>query len=141
MLEIVQRTTLPAVQGGNEAMTPTGGFGLAPHGVQDRSSGERNGPPTVVLSNQAPRAVEDSDKYNKEKFIKNGAKEFVGRVDPIKAKNWINNMETTFRAMQVPHGRKTGLATSMLHEKAYHWWQPMEKSNYNRKGYHFYHMV
>lgn len=70
-------------------MSPTGGFGFALHGVQDRSSRERNGPPIVVLSNQALRAVEDSDKYNKEKFIKNGAKEFVGRVDPIKAKNWI----------------------------------------------------
>lgn len=49
----------------------------------------------------------DSYKYNKEKFIKNGAKEFIGGVDLIKVENWINNMKTTFRAMQLPHRSKT----------------------------------
>lgn len=60
----------------------------------------------------APRAIDDA-----EKFMKNGAKEFLrggGGVDPIKAENWINNVETTFRAMQVPHRHKTRLATTML---------------------------
>lgn len=27
--------------------------------------------------------------YDKDKFIKNGTKEFIGGVDPIKAENWI----------------------------------------------------
>lgn len=45
------------------------------------------------------RVVEDWDKYNKEKFIKNRAIEFIGGVDPIKVENWLNNMETTFRVM------------------------------------------
>lgn len=49
-------------------------------------------------------------KFNKEKFIKNGAKEFVGGVYSIKAENWIHKMETTFKAMQVPHRHKTRLA-------------------------------
>ena len=79
------------------------------------------------------RAPEDYDKFNKEKFIKNGAKEFIGGVDPIMAENWINNMETTFRAMQVPHRHITRLSTTMLQDEAYHWWQSMDKTAFIRR--------
>lgn len=72
--------------------------------------------PTIM----APRVVDDSDKYTKENFIKNGANHFLGGVDPIKAKNWINNIETIFRVMQVSHRRKIRLAATMLQEEAYH---------------------
>lgn len=65
-------------------------------------------------ASQAPREVDDLNKFIKETFIKNGAKEFIGGVDLIKAENWINNIETTFRAMQVPHRHKTKLATTLL---------------------------
>ena len=51
-------------------------------------------------------------------------------MDPIKAENWINNMETTFRAMQVPHRHKTRLATIMLEDEAYHWWRTEEKTRF-----------
>lgn len=43
--------------------------------------------------------VDDFDKYTKENFTKNGAKEIVRVVGLIKAKNWIKNMETTFKTM------------------------------------------
>lgn len=43
--------------------------------------------------------VDDFDQVTKEKFIKNGAKKFVGGVDLIKGENQINNMEATFKAM------------------------------------------
>lgn len=36
---------------------------------------------------KAPRAVDDADKFIKEKFIKNRDKKFLGGVDPIKDKN------------------------------------------------------
>ena len=77
--------------------------------------------------------VDDSDKYTKEKFIKNGAKEYVGGIDPIKAKNWVNNMETTFKAMQVPHRHKARLASCMLQEEAYNWWNTLDKSTFQQK--------
>ena len=112
MLEVIQRLPVPAVQVGNGSMSSTGGSGSAPPRIQERgqrASDER--PPQVPAelnpASNVMRAPEDSDKFNKEKFIKNGAKEFIGGVDPIMAENWINNMETTFRAMQVPHRHMT----------------------------------
>lgn len=75
--------------------------------------------------------VDDSDKYTKEKFVANGAKEIETGVDPIKAESWINNIETTFRAMQVPHRHKTKLATCMILKKKYNWW---ERSLLSDKG-------
>ena len=92
MLEVVQRISIPAVQVGNEATSSAGGSGSAPPRAQEPSQGTLNGHPPQVPANpdpasQAPRTPNDSDKFNKEKFIKNGAKEFVGGVDPIKAKN------------------------------------------------------
>lgn len=71
--------------------------------------------------------VGDFDKHTKEKFIKNGAKEFVGGVDLIKVENWVNNVETTFKAMQVPHKQKNTLATCMFQEDVYNWWEALEK--------------
>lgn len=76
---------------------------------------------TLQVVSQALRVVNDSDKFNDENFIKNWVKKFTRGVDPIKAKNCINNKETTFKAMQVHHRHKTTLETTMLQEEAYHW--------------------
>ena len=89
MLEVVQRIPIPAVQGSG-ATSSAGGSGLAPPRAQERRQGATNeNPPLVPVVNnpasQAAGAPDDSDKYNKEKFRKNGAKEFEGGVDPIKA--------------------------------------------------------
>ena len=99
---------------------------------QRMSQGQGSNP-----ASQAARAPDDSDKFNKEKFRKNGAKEYEGGVDPIKAENWINNMEITFRAMQVPHTHKTRLATTMLQEEAYHWWRTEEKTKFVTREINF----
>lgn len=82
--------------------------------------------------NQAIRVADDSNKFSKEKFIMNEAKEFVVGVNPVKNENWINNKDTTFNDRQVPHWRKSRLATTMLQE-AYPWWQSIEKSTYTRR--------
>lgn len=85
------------MEGGNAATSSAGRFGSAPPRSQDGSQGATNEPPPVALAKQnptkqTPRAVEDSNKFNKEKFRKNGPKESVGAVDPVKVQNQINNI-------------------------------------------------
>ena len=91
MLEVVQPIPIPAVHGSG-ATNSVGGSGSAPPRAQERRQGATNEiPPLVpVVNNPASQAVgapDDSDKFNKEKFRKNGAKEFMGGVDPIQAEN------------------------------------------------------
>lgn len=71
---------LKAIQGLAQSTTTTQNddFGLAPSRAHD-GSWVRDGPPPVVRAKQnpanlaAPRAIDDA-----EKFMKNGAKEFLG---------------------------------------------------------------
>lgn len=110
---------MPGMKGGNGATSLAGSSGLAPPRAQEGSQGARNELLPLIQTDQhsasqALRAAEDSNKYNKEKFITNEAKGFIGRVDLIKDENWINNMKITFRVMQVPHRHKIRLATIML---------------------------
>lgn len=125
MLEVVHKMPTLAVHGGNGARSLASGSSSAPPRAQEGSPGSRDVPPPVDLAKQnlaihAPRVVYDAGKFKKENFIKKEAKEFLGGVGPIKAENWINKIETTFRAMQVTLRHKIRFATTMLQE-AYHW--------------------
>lgn len=119
-LKIVRRLPIALVVDGNGASSLASRSGSIPTGARDGNQGESNDvlPPMASQdlppARQQPRVLDDSNNYTKEKFMKNGAKEFVGGVALIKAENGINNMETTFRAMQVPHSYKTRLATCIL---------------------------
>lgn len=88
--------------------------------------------PNLPLVKQQLRMVDDSNKYTKVKFIKNDAKEFVRGLDSIKTKNWINNMETIFKAMQVPLRHKTMLVTCILQDEAFNRWDALEKSAFKQ---------
>lgn len=96
MLEVVQRIPILAIQGDYGSTSLVGSSGSAPPSAQEKSQGIKDGHLLVVhgehnLVSQAPRVVGDSNRYNKKKYIKNRAKEFIGGVDPIRAKNWIIN--------------------------------------------------
>ena len=134
MLEVIQRLPVPAAHGGNEAVSSASGSGSRQPARHEGSQGasEELPPEAIAVSDpvgQVPRAREDGDRYTKEKFMKNGAKEFEGGTNPIKAENWINNMETTFLAMKVPP-QQTRLASVMLEGEAYHWWHTEEGSTF-----------
>ena len=116
-------------------MTSASGSGSRQPARQEGSQGAREELLLVAVAvsdpvGQVPRAREDGDRYTKEKFMKNGAKEFEGGTDPIRAENWINNMETTFRAMKVPPQHQTRLASVMLEGEAFHWWHTEEGSTF-----------
>ena len=133
MLEVIQRLPVPAAQGG-EATSSASESGSRQPASQEGSQGARQEPQSVGTASdpagQVPRARDDADRYTKEKFMKNGAKEYEGGIDPVKAENWINNMETTFRAMKVPPQHQTRLASVMLGGEAFHWWHTEEGSTF-----------
>lgn len=88
---MVQRLPMPYMKGGNGATSSTGSSSLAPPRAQEGSQEARNDLPPLIQTDlhsasQALRATKDSNKYNKEK-LQNGAKEFIGIVDLIKAEN------------------------------------------------------
>lgn len=49
-----------------------------------------------------------------EKFLKNGAKVFIGGTYPIQVENWINVTQMGFWAFQVVNQLKTWLASCLL---------------------------
>lgn len=60
----------------------------APPRAQEGGQGVGNRPPQVIqtdlqMASQTLRAIEYSNKFNKEKFIKNGADDFIGGVDQL----------------------------------------------------------
>lgn len=73
-------------------------MGTEEHGMTDSSARSSTGKAVT-------RGVDDFDKFTKEKFIENGAKEFVDEVYLIKVEHWINKMNITFKAMQVILGK------------------------------------
>ena len=84
MLEVIQR--LPAAQGGNEATSSASGSGSRQPARQEGSQGAREELPLAAVAvsestQQIPRARDEADRYTKEKFMKNGAKEFEGGMD------------------------------------------------------------
>ena len=111
-------TFASAGSSGGEATSSASESGSRQPARQEGSQGARQEPQSVGTASdpagQVPRVRDDADRYTKEKFMKNGAKEFEGGIDPVKAENWINNMETTFRAMKVPPQHQTRLAIVML---------------------------
>lgn len=124
-LKVVQMIPLP----GNGATSLASSSSLVPLRAQEGNQKARNGPPLVDqakqnMASQAPRR-------NLSRMEPMSSIYWV--VDPIKVENSINNMETTFRVMQVAHRHKTRIATTILQEEANHWWQSMEKPTYNRR--------
>lgn len=53
-------------------------------------------PPNVQIDPASARREVEEDKYNVEKFLKNGAKVFIGGADLIQVENWINVTQTGF---------------------------------------------
>lgn len=92
-----------------------GWLGSVPPEVLDGNEGARNDVPPLMTplvlppASQQPRVVDDLDKFTKDK-------EFLGGEDLIEAENWINNIEITFKAIQVLHGHRTRFVTCMLQE-------------------------
>lgn len=74
MLEVVQKIYILAVQEGNEPTSLEGDYSSVPLRFQEGSQRARDNSPLVVHAeqnpaNQAPRVVDDGDKFTKEKFI------------------------------------------------------------------------
>lgn len=74
MLEIIQMIPIP-IERGNRTTGSIGGFGSVPPMVQKGSQRTKDGPPVAAHAkqnsdSQAPKVVDDSDKFTKETFIK-----------------------------------------------------------------------
>ena len=53
---------------------------------------------------------------------------FTGTKGEVDAENWIKRIEQIFRIMGATDEEKLNLATFMLTEEAYHWWEAMERT-------------
>ena len=92
MLEVIQQLPVPAAQVGNEATSSASSSGSAQPARHKGSLGARERLPPVVIAVSDPtgqvlRAGDDRDRYTKEKFTRNGAKEFIGGIDLIEVEN------------------------------------------------------
>lgn len=56
-----------------------------------------------------------------------GVRSFNGSVEPLKAGSWFVKFERIFDVMKRSEDDKLSFATFMLKDKAYHWWQIVER--------------
>ncbi|XP_022847478.1 uncharacterized protein LOC111369990 [Olea europaea var. sylvestris] len=73
-------------------------------------------------------AMRNTDRdFSIERATKLGAKVFTGTVDPAVAQAWMTNIERVFDVMGCLDERMLCLATFLLEEGAYDWWQSSYK--------------
>ncbi|XP_073278743.1 uncharacterized protein [Primulina huaijiensis] len=79
---------------------------------------------TNVNGNPPPlRPPAQGVKYHYESLRKNRAQTFKGDPDPEVAQNWIKNIETQLRLLEIPNEFKVDVVTPCLEEKAAKWWE------------------
>ncbi|XP_073318148.1 uncharacterized protein [Primulina huaijiensis] len=62
-------------------------------------------------------------KYHYESLRKNQAQTFKGDPDPEVAQNWLKNIETQLRLLEIPNEFKVDVVTPFLKERASKWWE------------------
>ncbi|XP_022846659.1 uncharacterized protein LOC111369392 isoform X2 [Olea europaea var. sylvestris] len=74
-------------------------------------------------------AMRNSDRdFSIERATKLGAKVFTGTADPAVAQAWMTKIERVFDVMGCSDDRKLCLATFLLEEGAYDWWQSVQST-------------
>ncbi|XP_022891967.1 uncharacterized protein LOC111406831 [Olea europaea var. sylvestris] len=66
--------------------------------------------------------------FSIERATKLGAKGFTGTTDPIVAQAWMTKIERVFDVMGCSNDQKLCLATFLLEEGAYDWWQSVQSA-------------
>ncbi|XP_073152839.1 uncharacterized protein [Henckelia pumila] len=75
--------------------------------------------------NPPPQAVQQVQgvKYHYESLRKNLAQTFKGDPDPEVGQNWLKNIQTQLRLLEIPDKFKVDVVTPFLEEKAAKWWE------------------
>lgn len=74
-------------------------------------------------------AMRNTDRdFSIERATKLGAKVFTGTADPAVAQAWMTKIERVFDVMGCSDDRKLCLATFLLEEGAYDWWQSVRST-------------
>ncbi|XP_073153460.1 uncharacterized protein [Henckelia pumila] len=75
--------------------------------------------------NPPPQAVQQVQgvKYHYGSLRKNRAQTFKGDPDPEVGQNWLKNIETQLRLLEIPDEFKVDVVTPFLEEKTSKWWE------------------
>ncbi|XP_073130856.1 uncharacterized protein [Henckelia pumila] len=70
-----------------------------------------------------PPPAQQGTKYHYESLRKNKAPTFDRSSDPEVGQNWLKNMETQLRLLEIPEGVKVNVVTPFLEDKSRKWWE------------------
>ncbi|KAH9685255.1 Endonuclease [Citrus sinensis] len=80
---------------------------------------------TTVVQNQTQAHVGNANTIERVRSL--GAKSFNGFGEPPEAESWFVKLERIFDVMKCPEDDRLSFATFLLEDRAYHWWQTVER--------------